>query len=386
MVLNKLQAVRGLNSSWEGLRRSLKTSGIRVVVMAYKKKIWYVFSMCTSFRIQAEDGTVVVGRSNEFGIDAQSQIVFEPSGKKFSSTTPEGGVGLEWTSNYAFLGINGLGLKECFGDGMNEAGLSVEALYFTEGEYEPPGERNISSNDLVTWLLGNFATILEVKEALPTVSVWPDSVEAIGGPFMLHYAIHDASGASLVLEFIKGEKQLHDNPIGVMTNLPEFPWHLTNLRNYLALRPSMPKPSDFSGEEIKPIGTGSGWLGIPGDWSPPSRFVRIAYLVETTPKAKTRDEAVSLARHILNTVDIPKGSVLAELRGSQGGTDSLLEYTQWSVLLDLSNRIFHYHTYDDTNIRSINLQQLAATRKEPLVLTMEGNFFSQDMTAQMSVL
>ena len=261
-----------------------------------------------------------------------------------------------------------------------------EALYFTEGEYEAPGERNISSNEFVAWLLGNFSNVADVKESLPTVSVWPDSVEAIGGPFMLHYAIHDASGASLVLEFIKGAKHLHDNPIGVMTNLQEFPWHLNNLRNYLTLSPSMPSSCDFNGETIKPIGTGSGWLGIPGDWSPPSRFVRIAYLVHATPKAKTRDEAVSLARHILNTVDIPKGSILAELHGRQGDSSPLQEYTQWSVLLDLSNRVFHYHTFNDTNIRSINLKRLAVTQKDTLVLTMEDSFSSQDMTSQMSPL
>jgi len=342
--------------------------------------------MCTSFRIKAEDGTVVVARSNEFGIDAQSQIVYEPAGKHFQTTAPEGMEGLGWTSKYAFLGINGLGLKECFGEGMNAAGLSVEALYFSEGEYEAPGRLNISSNDLVTWLLGNFSSVLEVKDALPTVCVWPDSVEAIGGPFTLHYAIHDPSGASIVLEFLKGAKHVHENPIGVMTNLPEFRWHLTNLRNYLPLSPSSPTLSNFSGVSLKPIGTGSGWLGVPGDWSPPSRFVRIAYLVHSTPRAKNRDEAISLARHILNTVDIPKGSILAELHVNENDSAPLQEYTQWSVLLDLSNRVFHYHTYHDTNIRSIDLKRLVEVQKETLVLPMETTFSSLDMTSRMAPL
>jgi len=108
--------------------------------------------------------------------------------------------------------------------------------------------------------------------------------------------------------------------------------------------------------------------------------------MHTCLKAKTRDEAISLARHILNTVDIPKGSIMAELHSSQGDSGPLQEYTQWSVFLDLSNRGFHYHTYYDTNIRSIDLKHLAATQKESLVLTMEDSFSSQDMTSRMSPL
>ncbi len=345
-------------------------------------------SACTSFQIQGEDGTVVVARSNEFGIDAHSQIVFEPAGKVFAGKSPDGGTGKSWTSKYAFLGINGLGLVESFGDGMNEAGLLVEGLYFTESKYETVDAQDaanaVSSNDFISWALGNFATADEVKAALPAIKVWGETVAVLDGPLPLHFAIHDASGKCLVVEFINGEKKIYDNPIGVMTNMPELPWQVTNLRNFVNLNPLIPKAKDFNGVAIKPTGTGSGWLGMPGDWSPPSRFVRIAYLVNTAPQAKDRTAALNLAKHILNTVDIPLGSVQAELKTKDSGDGIAKEYTQWSILLDLTDRVMYYYTYDDMNLKSIDLKKMAAAVDAPVqFIPMAEDFSAVDMTDQL---
>ena len=300
---------------------------------------------CTSFRVKANDGTVVIGRSNEFGIDANSQIVFEPAGKEFISKTPDGKVGKSWRNRFAFLGINGLGLAESFGDGMNEAGLSVEGLFFEESKYETVKQgdapNSVSSNDFISWVLGNFANIEELKPELPNVRVWGETVEQLGGPLLLHFAVHDAAGKSLVTEFLGGEKKVYDNPVGVMTNMPEFPWQITNLRNYLNLNPFIPKAKDFNQVLVKPTGTGGGWLGVPGDWSPPSRFVRIAYLVNACSPAKDGKGALNLAKHILNTVDIAMNSVEASLKDKSGGEAVANEYTQWSLLLDLTNRVMY---------------------------------------------
>jgi len=182
---------------------------------------------CTSFQVKSEDGTVVIGRSNEFGIDAKSQIVYEPAGKTFASTSPAGGQGKGWTSKYAFLGINGLGMPTSFGDGMNEAGLSMEGLYFTESKYEAAdasqAESTLSSNDFVTWVLGNFATVDEVKTALSSVRVWGELVPALGTPIPLHFAIHDASGKCIVLGFIDGVRKIYDIPIDALKDMPDFP-------------------------------------------------------------------------------------------------------------------------------------------------------------------
>jgi len=340
---------------------------------------------CTSFQIKANDGTVVIGRSNEFGIDARSQIVFEPAGKEFKSKAPDGKAGKSWTARYAFLGINGLGLIEGFGEGMNESGLSVEGLYFDESKYETVDPKDsqsaVSSNDFVSWVLGNFATVDELKRELPNVRVWGDTVAELGGPLALHFAVHDASGKCVVIEFINGEKKVYDNPIGVMTNMPEFPWQVTNLRNYLNLNPFIPKAKDFSGVSVRPTGTGGGWLGMPGDWSPPSRFVRIAYLVNVCSPAKDGKEALNLAKHILNTVDIPLNSVDASLKDKSGGDAVAKEYTQWSILLDLTNRVMYYYSYRDMNLKSIDLKKMAASKiQRAQFIPIIGEFSATDMT------
>ncbi|MEI6226091.1 MAG: choloylglycine hydrolase family protein [Deltaproteobacteria bacterium] len=344
---------------------------------------------CCSFRIKAEDGTCVVARVNELGMEARSQIVFQPSGRSFTSKAPGGGPGKTWTSRYAFLGINGLGLPASFGDGMNEAGLSMEGLFFDDSRYEAPGPGeaavSVGSNDFVSWVLGNFATVDEVKAALASVRVWSETVGAVGATFPLHFAIHDAAGRCIVVEFIDGEKKVYDNPLGVMTNLPELPWHLTNLGNYLNLNTRIPGSIDFAGTMARPFGTGGGWLGMPGDWTSPSKFVRIAYLVHCTGSPRDRAGAINLAKHILNTVDIPKRSVDAQIKNEKTGDGLDGEYSQWSLLLDLTNRVMFYFTYDDMNLKCIDLRKMVRDgTREVRVIPMEQDFSAVDMTDRMT--
>jgi choloylglycine hydrolase len=343
---------------------------------------------CTNFTVRAEDGTVVIARSNEFPINANSQIVFEPAGKKMMSGAPGGQEGKRWTSRYAFLGINGMGLKENFVDGMNTAGLSVEGLLFSEGKYEIPNPGDaasvVSSNDFVSWVLGNFDTVEEVKKALPAVKVWGESVAVFGGPLMLHFAIHDASGKCIVLEFIDGEKKVYDNPIGAMTNMPDFPWQVTHLRSFANFSAFNPKAKDFQGVTISPTGQGSGWLGMPGDWSPPSRFVRVAYLSNVTSPAKDLQDALNLAKHILNTVDIPLGSINENIKDKNGADTVAKEYTQWSILDDLTHRVMYYYAYDDMNLKSINLKKMAADGTAAVkFIPMAEGFSAVNMTDKM---
>ena len=369
----------------------MKKRVVRLVISCFAVAVVALFLpqgvlACTSFHVKANDGTVVIGRSNEFGIDAHSQIVFEPSGKEFISKTPDGKAGKTWTTRYAFLGINGLGLVESFAEGMNEAGLSVEGLFFEESKYETVDQKDsqlaVSSNDFVSWILGNFATVDELKKELSNVRVWGETVAMLGGPLPLHFAIHDASGKCLVIEFINGEKKVYDNPIGVMTNMPEFPWQITHLRGYLNLNAFNPKAKDFNGVSITPTGAGSGWLGIPGDWSPPSRFVRIAYLVNACSPAKDGKEAINLAKHILNTVDIALKSCEATIKDKSGA--KTFEYTQWSVLHDLTNRVMYYYSYNDMNLKSIDLKKMAAGKIQKVkFIPISGEFSAYDMTEKL---
>jgi len=123
----------------------------------------------------------------------------------------------------------------------------------------------------------------------------------------MHIAVHDAAGKNLVIEFIDGEVKVYDNPLGVMTNRPDFEWQINNLRNYINLDAHDRKDKMLNGLKIEPTGVGSGLLGLPGDWTPPSRFVRLAYSLDAALPVKDAAESVNLAEHLLNIVDIPKG-------------------------------------------------------------------------------
>lgn len=318
---------------------------------------------CTDFIIQAEDGTIINARTNEFGIPADSNIVFEPAGKAFSSTAPDGQKGLSWTSRYSFLGLNGMGMEENFVDGINEAGLSVGLLLFTESKFEAVDKDNAGSAlsilDFCGWILGNFASVEELKKELPKVRVWSQNIPKLAAPLPLHAAVHDDQGNSIVIEFIEGEKRVYDNKIGVMTNLPEFPWQLTNLRAYLNLNPLNAAQKEFSGVTIKPFGQGNGWLGLPADWSSPSRFVRIAQILHAVYPVKDTKDALSLAEHVINTVDIPLGVI----REKEENGSVVSEYTQWTVFKDLTNRILYFKSYDNSNLRFIDLNELAIDNK-----------------------
>ncbi|MDD5771189.1 MAG: choloylglycine hydrolase family protein [Candidatus Omnitrophica bacterium] len=308
---------------------------------------------CSDFQLKAEDGTIVVGRSMEYPVDLHSNAVIVPAGNEFISIDDKGNKGIAWKNKYGFLGIDAFGVPNTYLDGFNEKGLSYGALMFTGAKYQPALEgKFVTVSDLGSWILGNFATVDEVREALKKVNVSGISIKEAGGEVYLHVAVHDASGKSLVIEFIDGKVNVYDNPLGVMTNRPDFPWQINNLRNYINLDANDRNEKTIGGIKIEPTGVGSGMLGLPGDWTPPSRFVRLALCVDQALPVEGADQAVNLAQHILNVVDIPKGLIkenpepLVRLDG----------YAQWVVIKDLTNKVLYYKTYENTLLKKVDLK------------------------------
>jgi len=310
---------------------------------------------CTDFQVKAKDGSVIIGRSMEFAMGMDSEIVIFPRMEKMVTTTPDKKTGIRWNPQYGYLGINALGEKLAFLDGMNEAGLSVEFLWFTESKYqEARNDDWLSIGDLSHWLLGNFATVDEVKRALSRITVIGVYVPQLGMVPGLHAALHDARGNNIVVEFISGETKIYDNPIGVMTNKPAFDWQLTNLRNYVNLDPYDKEEKMIAGVKICPPGSGTGWLGMPGDWSPPSRFIRTVMMVHSADPVNTAMEGVNLAEHILNAVDIPMGVI----KTKDIKNKDMIDYTQWIVIKDLTNKVLYFRSYQDLSLKKIDMKKL----------------------------
>lgn len=354
---------------------------------------WFIasiFSMCsiaafacTDFRLTATDGAVLITRTMEFSQDVNSNLRSSPRQRQFTMTTPDGKAGLAWQSKYGYLYLDGFN-QDFTVDGMNEQGLSFEYLLLPgETRYQdiPAGQEDHALGYLHfgDWVLGNFKNVDQVREALKNIYVYQQTLPALGDVlFPVHAAIHDASGKSLVVEFVNGKMQVYDNKIGVMTNAPTFDWHLTNLRNYINLSPVTPKPIKAEGITFAATGQGAGMKGLPGDISPPSRFVKVAIMLQTVLPSANSSEALNMAQHIINNVDIPLGFVRMPENGAITN-----ESTQWTIFKDLTHKIFYYRTYGDSSLRAVTLADIDfSAQAKPLKMPIAQDQSIEDMTEQ----
>lgn len=337
---------------------------------------------CCDFLIQSTDNTWVNGRSMEFAVPFDSSIVVHQRGERNISTAPNDQSGLKWESKYGFVTLIGMGLDSSV-DGLNEKGLSMGFLWLPTSEYQkvPTGknEQAINLIDLGTWVLGNFATVQEVREGLSKVFVWAEAIPQLKMIPPLHLSVHDSQGNSIVVEFIDGRKNIHENNVNVLTNFPTFDWQRINLLNYTNLRPINASPVGFKGQEYTLLGQGSGMLGLPGDWMPSSRFVRLFAIKEAAIPVQNKKDAVNLALHILNAMNIPLGAI----RETDINKPNSMDYTQWIVVKDLSNKQFYFRTYENQNVYKLDLTKLdfsPGKSFKPLLLSIPADYI--DITNQ----
>jgi choloylglycine hydrolase len=329
---------------------------------------------CTGIVLTARDGAFVRARTLEFAVDPQAQIIVVPRGFVRRGTTPDGANGLTWRVKYASIGANALGLPDLI-DGLNEKGLSVGLFYFPGVArfmpYRPAdADRTIAAYELGSWLLDNFASVKEIKQRLADVAVAATPLPAWGFAPPVHYAATDASGESIVIEYVEGKLHVYDNPLGVVTNSPDFEWHKTNLGNYMNLTPVNASRKRVAGVDLGPPSQGSGARGLPGDFTSPSRFVRAAFFVHSAPKADTSRAAVLQAFHTLNSFDIPKGSVSE--RAQREGEPPALEYTMWTTAADLKTLQYFFRTYDNSRVRMVDLSKMDLDAKSIVGFSMKG--------------
>lgn len=314
-----------------------------------------VASACTGIRIVAEDNSVVRARTMEFAIDLKSDLILVPRGTERTATAPDGAKGKAWKAKYASLGMNMLGMPYIV-DGLNEKGLSVGLFYFVGyAGYQPyeagDADRTVAPWELASYLLDNFATIDEVKAALQDTVVPAVVFSQWGFAPPVHVIVMDPSGTSIVIEYVDGKLNVHDNPIGVITNSPTFDWHMTNLNNYVNMGLENVPPKKLGDYTVNGFGEGTSLLGMPGDFTPPSRFVRAAIFSYGVLPSKNIDEAVLSAFHVLNNFDIPRGVARDGKKDEHGNIEA--DYTQWTGLSDLANNRYFVRTYANSAIRTV---------------------------------
>jgi choloylglycine hydrolase len=330
---------------------------------------------CTGILLTAGDGSAVTARTLEFGTDLMSNVLISPRGFVRTGTTPDGQPGLTWKAKYASVGANGMGLPVII-DGVNERGLTVGLFYFSGyAGYMPyapaQAKQSLASYELASYLLDNFASVAEVRAGLDKIVVPAVVLKAMNMVLDVHFMIHDAAGNSLVVEYVGGKLTTHDAPLGVMTNNPTYDWHMTNLSNYVNMSMTNVDQLKLRGATIKPLGLGSGMLGLPGDFTPPSRFVRaVAYSQSVLPSA-TGDAAVLTAFHILNQFDIPKGSARDGAKDANGNI--IADYTLWTSATDTRTKRYYFRTFQSSQIRMVDLMKANLDAPGIVTISMQGD-------------
>ena len=324
---------------------------------------------CTGITLVSKDGARVLARTIEWGgSNLNSRYVVVPRGYTQPILLPGGKQGTLFTAQYGYVGF--AVEQEIFvAEGMNEAGLSAGLFYFPGygqyPEYDPQQKSTtVADLQLVPWILGRCRTVEEVEAAgreLRVVSIDPRAST-------VHWRFAEPSGRQLVLEIIKGELHFYENTLGVLTNSPSFEWHLTNLNNYVNLFPGTAPNQQLGNIELSSFGAGSGFLGIPGDVTPPSRFVRAAFYQASAPQQETALETVFQCFQILNNFDIPVG---IEFPLGQVPCD-IPSATQWTSVTDMRNHVIYYRTMYNSVIRNIDLRSIDFSTVRYRAVSMDG--------------
>jgi choloylglycine hydrolase len=333
---------------------------------------------CTSFQLKSGDGACLYARSMEFGMKLDSEVLIVPRGTSYTGTAPEQKPGLSWKTKYGFIGMNQTFAPTLVSDGMNEKGLVVGLLYLPGfAEYQAPDSARIDKTlgvwELPALLLGTCSTLDQVKSLVPTLLVAQQPMPTMKDFVIpLHLTVSDAKGHSLVIEYLQGKLYIYDNSLGVLTNSPSFGWHMHNLSNYINLSPSNVPALQLGDFKATQTGQGSGLLGLPGDFTPPSRFVRAALFSQWAHTPATALDAVNLGFHILNTFDIFEGIV-------RGTPPHPFEMTEWTLVHDRTNLKTYIRTYQSLRIQMVDLKKIDFSKSGFRTIPISKTFIPEEI-------
>lgn len=302
--------------------------------------------MCTTVGFSYEHG-FVFGRTLEMGVRLDHQVLYVPKNHKGFIKEDE----VAFDSRYAVIGTSFLNMA-AFGDGINEVGLmgsnNLLPGYASYSSAPAEGKINLTISSAFNYLLSRCKDVEDVRTEAEKLNILEQGPSGESTPGGMHFFFMDAAGKGLVLEPKEGRLLVYDNPYGVLTNAPEFPWHTTNLKNYMNLQPENIEQRLWNDTPLTKFGEGSGLTGLPGDFSPTSRFVRAAFFVSETPKNLKRRAAILQGFRILSQSDIPTGSVTDPAKGYS-------DETLYTSMMDTEKRGYFVKCHDNINIQSFYL-------------------------------
>ena len=327
---------------------------------------------CTALMITDKQGKVYSAKTMEYAAPMPFEMSYVPSGTKVVSVAPGNKPGLPFETKFPVLGVsadvgvgNGINMMV---ESANNQGLSLSTNEMPNSQ-SPAGAgsdaaKALAATDLALYLLGSFKSVAEVKEALQgsDVSVWLPKVPLVGDiELPMHFILWDKTGAGIVIEFLNGKMNVHDNPVGVATNAPDFPWHLTNLNNYAQLTNVDKNIGQFGQLKVSAPDSGNALANLPSTQIAAGRFVRAAFYTQFVRKADSPEDAVITLGHIMNNFDRPYDLSIDEGYSAEGGTQGTTssEVTLFTWMNDKSRNLYFLRTIDALNFAKFEIDKLA---------------------------
>ena len=309
--------------------------------------------MCTAMTLQTLQDNTFLGRTMDFSYPLDPGLYVVPRNYTWNSILNN----RSFQNRFSFIGVGQNIPHVAFADGVNEKGFAAAALYFPGyAQYDEEDSSDISTvsiaaYELLGYLLGNCASVDQAAGLLDKVRIvgTKDSITQSVAP--LHWIIAEQSGRCAVIEKTAGGLYLWNNPLGILSNSPDFSWHMTNLRNYMNIQPFQRPEAKWDSVKLTPFGQGADTIGLPGDYTPPARFVKTAYQKSHIPTPANDREAVISGFHVMAGVSIPKGIVVTNRQ--------TIDYTQYTAFMSLSTAEYYFKTYDESGITTARLQDYA---------------------------
>ena len=316
--------------------------------------------MCTAATYQTKD--FYFGRTLDYEFSYGEEIVVMP--RNFPISFRHMG---EMNHHYALIGMAHLaGQFPLFYDAINEKGLGMAGLNFVgNAKYQPftEGRDNVASFEFIPWILGQCSSVKEARLLLDKMNLVDTAFSKELPPAQLHWIIADKEGA-ITVESVKDGLKIYDNPAGVMTNNPPFNEQMFNLNNFMHLSPKSPVNQFSDKLPLNTYSRGMGALGLPGDLSSQSRFVRVAFVKLNSVSGDSESESVSQFFHILGSVDQQKGCCDVG--------EEKYEYTIYTSCCNASKGIYYYNTYENHQISGVDMHREnldgSALSRYPLIL------------------
>ena len=299
--------------------------------------------MCTAASYRTKD--LYFGRNLDYEFSYGDEVTITP--RNYPFTFRRAG---EMRTHYAMIGMACV-MEDTplFYDAVNEKGLAIAGLNFVGNacyHSHDPGKENIAQFELIPWLLSQCASVAEARKRLECLNILDTPFRPGLPAAQLHWLIADKTG-SIVVESTADGLHIYDNPVGVLTNNPPFPQQLFALNNYRALSPRTPAVAFADGLDLPVYSRGLGALGLPGDLSSQSRFVRAAFVRMNAKSGSSEAESVGQFFHILHAVEQQRGC--CEVRDGQ------YEITLYTSCCNAARGIYYYTTYENHQVNAVDL-------------------------------